>query len=803
MAMTLAGHVHRKVSKNAAEPGMDVRHLEITKPIIAKGQKSKDPQIIKITATAEKPLKVVNVKYTSLAEDGKTWNLNAECSVEYGDSKEWLANWARLAYLIQPRVDLLNQGVKTKATEKLDRKTTYERFAALVQYGKKYCGMKEVVLDSKNFEATSIVDFQTTDNDGDFDVNPYWIDNVTHLSGLILNGSDAVDSSKTVYISHGWESFQMGRPLSGTTLYRSYVKMQPGTGKTMVGDVYVFDGQEIVGLIRGVKFQAIPRAVLNKLLPPAKGYVPPIFLKAPKAKETKTQAPAKAATTAQAVAAPAAAPRQNNAAAEQFLSIIADELGMEPSELPDTALFDDIGVDSLMSLSMTGRIREELDLDVPTSLFTDHPTIGEAKVALFALQGGPVSQSAEQFESPPQARPEEPVEVSEDVLSHQQLVSSDQSDNDSVIHGILDILSDELGMEQSELPDTAVFDDIGVDSLMSLSITGRIREELDLDVPTSFFTDHPTIGEAKSAVRSMMGAYTNGTATSNGSTGITTPDQDTEDNASLDAQFLENEKRNLPATSILLQGNPKTASKILFLFPDGSGSATSYAAFPRIDRDVCVYGLNCPFMKTPTDYTNGIVGVSSQYIAEIQRRQEHGPYYLGGWSAGGVLAYQSASKLMEMGETVERLILIDSPCPIDLEPLPSSLLHFIDSIGLLGSQNSRGTPEWLIPHFEASIANLTAYKPQPMGPSKAPKTYVIWGRDGLLKDHRGKQYARSADEATSITFLLDSRANIGFNGWEKLLGAENMTASDVEGNHFTMIRDPIVSFYFPQSLSIC
>jgi hypothetical protein len=71
---------------------------------------------------------------------------------------------------------------------------------------------------------------------------------------------------------------------------------------------------------------------------------------------------------------------------------------------------------------------------------------------------------------------------------------------------------------------------------------------------------------------------------------------------------------------------------------------------------------------------------------------------------------------------------------------------------------------------------------------------VIWGRDGLLKDHKGKQYARSADEATSITFLLDSRANIGFNGWEKLLGAENMTASDVEGNHFTMIRDPIVSF---------
>ena len=44
---------------------MDVRHLEITKSIISKGLKAKDPQIMRITTTAERPFKVVNVKYTS------------------------------------------------------------------------------------------------------------------------------------------------------------------------------------------------------------------------------------------------------------------------------------------------------------------------------------------------------------------------------------------------------------------------------------------------------------------------------------------------------------------------------------------------------------------------------------------------------------------------------------------------------------------------------------------------------------------------------------------------------------------
>ena len=46
----------------------------------------------------------------------------------------------------------------------------------------------------------------------------------------------------------------MGRPLSGTKSYRNFVKMQPGHGRTMVGDLYVFDGKEIVSLVWGINF---------------------------------------------------------------------------------------------------------------------------------------------------------------------------------------------------------------------------------------------------------------------------------------------------------------------------------------------------------------------------------------------------------------------------------------------------------------------------------------------------------------------------------------------------------------------
>jgi naphtho-gamma-pyrone polyketide synthase len=817
MALTLAGYLYRKANKQEEDVGMDVRHLEIVKPMIAKGVNSTERQVVRITVTAERPLRAAKISYSSISPDGTETDLHATCIVEYGDIKSWIADWSRVSYLYRSRIDVLAHESGNGKHKKVSRAHAYELFSALVHYGRKYHGMKEVIIDSKNFEATSSVEFQATEYDGDFEFNPYWIDNIAHLSGFVLNGSDAVDSTKTVYISHGWESLRIARPLSAGKSYRTYVKMFPGEKKTMVGDVHVFEGDDMVALVGGVKFQAISRAVLNKLLPPINGVTgpqkaprdgkpknvtAPIPTKPNPKKATAQTLPQPAYSAPLPVAPPGPVQAVSGPESGAFLTIIAEELGVELSELTDAVVFSDIGVDSLMSLTITGRIREELDLDVPTSLFTDHTTIGAAKAALFVLKGNdPIESIMPDVSSnsfPESATPDVPISD----FSGQTMGADSSEDNTD---RILSIISEELGIEESEVLDMANFADMGVDSLMSLTITGRIREELDLDVPTSFFTDYPTISEARAAVLVLIGI-------SNDSTGSTTPNSSAEDtipNESLgtppttrdlesngrtspEMQIGANGKSNPEATSVLLHGNPKTASKTLFLFPDGSGSATSYAAFPSIAPDVCVYGLNCPFMKSPEDYTNGIDGVSAQYVTEVKRRQAYGPYYLGGWSAGGVIAYEVAHQLKAMGEKVERLILIDAPCPIGLEPLPSSLLHFADSTGFLGTGS---TPDWLIPHFEASVINLATYVPYPMDPQQAPKTFMIWARHGIAKGLRDRQYPRSVGEPKSVKFLLDNRPDdFGAYGWDRLLGKDNITISMVEGNHFTMIREPAVRF---------
>lgn len=821
MAVTLAGHLYRKVNKSEEFIPMDVRHLEIAKPAIAiaKGHDAKGEQILRITATAERPLGLVKFTYNSISENGSDGEFHASCEVHYGNAKSLLADWSRFDYLFRSRIDVLAQGANAGKYKKVNQGQAYESFSSFVQYGKKYQGMKEIILDSKNFEASSLIEFQATDNDGDFDANPYWIDNIAHLSGFVLNGSDAVDSKNQVYISHGWESLQMVRPLSDRRSYRNHVRMHQGPGKTMVGDVHVFDGDDMVALVVGVKFQAIPRSLLNKLLPPINGSAHHTESQAslsmkriaphPEAKNSKPEKqPAPTLKkTSHKVSTSASPPQNGNKIITRFMSIVSEELGLESSELDDGASFADVGLDSLMSLTVTGRLREEYVIDVPTSFFVDKPTIGEAKFAILAQDSGNPEEGA-LTESASTESVSTASAANTDAMSGDQMTRNTSIGTDMVkypaedmIEKLLSTVSEEIGIEQSQLLEMDNFVDMGVDSLMSLTITGRLREELDLDLSTTFFTDHPTVGEASIAISTLTGTSRSESATPSSCSKNSSPDDtdtlptiQSSNDLNLADWVMEDRGNDLTlrqATSILLSGSPKTSSKTLFLLPDGSGSATSFSLLPNISPEVCVYALNCPFMKNPTDFTNGIDSVSGQYLAEIKRRQPQGPYYLGGWSAGGVIAYQVSYKLLELGDKVERLFLVDSPCPINLEPLPSSLLHFINSLGLLGSQGT--SPDWLIPHFQATMKNLANFTPRPIDSVEAPKTLIILARDGLLKDAKGQTFPRSSGEAKGVKWLLDSRRGIGSYGWDKLLGNENIIVMNVPGNHFSVIREPDVS----------
>ena len=56
----------------------------------------------------------------------------------------------------------------------------------------------------------------------------------------------------------------------------------------------------------------------------------------------------------------------------------------------------------------------------------------------------------------------------------------------------------------------------------------------------------------------------------------------------------------------------------------------------------------------------GVRELAAHYVQLISKEQRHGPYFLGGYSFGGLVAYEMASLLIEQNQRVEFVGMIDT-----------------------------------------------------------------------------------------------------------------------------------------------
>lgn len=818
------------VLKSGEKVDINIGTMDNPAPLLLKNINEPESQIVRMAMKID--LDARKADFTVTTNNGRKDVVHAKCVLRFEDAAAWKEEWNRTSYLIQSRIDLLKHKMENGEADKVSRSMAYKLFGALVDYADVFQGMQSVVFDGPEFEATSNIKFRAGPNDGDFHFSPYFIDSACHLSGFTVNAT--VNRMEECYISHGWSSLRFLAPLQADQQYFAYVKMQPVAGSKMrAGDVYVFNSnKEVVGVAGAVRFQCIPRKLMDVMMPKPKagGKAAAPVSAAPKAATPVEAAPARPAAAvatptpkqkakkqvkAPKIKAPSPPKASSGSIATRAFDIIAKEIDVDQSELNDDIQWADMGVDSLMSLTISGKFREDLDLEVENTLFTDHSSVGALRKHLGGLSGpdagtGGDASSVESTDSGSESDEESiesgittpdtedfPTKAEQGKSAAVEAVAQAPSANGAdMIETIRVVIAQEMEMELAEITETTDLSNLGMDSLMALTVLGKLREEHEIDLDPTILADNPSLGHLRKALGLEKKAAP--------APAPAAPKAEVKSNIIVApaAPPVEVVVQMPPATSVLLQGNPKTATKNLFLFPDGSGSATSYVSIPAIDsKNLAVYGLNCPFMKDPTSYTCGIEGVSKLYMEEVMRRQPVGPYILGGWSAGGVVAFEVTRQLDDMAKLhpgrnyqVEKLILIDSPCPIRLEPLPARLHHFFDEIGLLGTGTGK-TPNWLLPHFEYSIKALTAYRPELKSTRdfRAPPTLLIWATDGVCGKPGDPRPPPQADDPKSMKWLLDNRKDFGPNGWDKLLGPGACTMVKVVGNHFTMMKPPVVS----------
>ena len=214
--------------------------------------------------------------------------------------------------------------------------------------------------------------------------------------------------------------------------------------------------------------------------------------------------------------------------------------------------------------------------------------------------------------------------TSDGTETPQEPTVSDAPDH-PVVEQLARIWCDVLNVSKVRATDN--FFDLGGHSILAVRLLSRVYAAFGRELPVASVLQHPTL-RAQAALLSVP---------------------------------VEQEA-DLPSLLVELKRGPEGTTPF-FCFHAVGGSVLPYRHLAtEFGDDLTLIGLQSAGL------CGGMVPNSVKYIAALQvaalrTRQPEGPYRLGGWSFGGVLAYEAAQQLTQAGEQVEVLALIDSYTP--------------------------------------------------------------------------------------------------------------------------------------------
>lgn len=431
--------------------GINLANFEYHDPVV-KDPNPVHPHPIVINAEASLGEGAVHIKWFNPTNE--KWYCHATAYFE--EASAWLSGWGRNTRLVTSRIDALTDMANKGTANKLTTDLAYNLFGKLVDYSSMYRTMQWVILNED--EAVAEVVFPT-DPQGDWAVPPHFIDGVVSLSGFILNGGTHFDNINNFFITPSWKSMRFARPLVPGGRYLKYVRMVPEPASSdslgsYAGDVYILQGGEIVGVVEAILFRQWPRVMLNRFFRPA------------------------SATATFAAPAP---PATKNGKGGRPAALV-------PSPSPS----------SLQEKAMATVVAARMAAGRPAAAITP-PGSGPITKASWT----PERMSQLEYNlltpagSPP---PNERMEQKTDSDGGDEEKEGAEADKGDAASRAINILAEELAVDTGLLTDECEIADIGLDSLMSLVISQKLRENLGIEIRDAFYLEVSTIGDLKKLV---------------------------------------------------------------------------------------------------------------------------------------------------------------------------------------------------------------------------------------------------------------------------------------------------------------
>ena len=242
-------------------------------------------------------------------------------------------------------------------------------------------------------------------------------------------------------------------------------------------------------------------------------------------------------------------------------------------------------------------------------------------------------------------------------------ISTTTSQSERVITAPRDLLEfqlvriweDILGVRPISVTDN--FFDLGGHSLLAVRLAARVKEKLNQPLPLSALVHGGSVESLARLLRERRDI-----------------------------------RQDMQSDSPLVALQPEGKNQPFFCVHPIGGNVLCYFELAR------AMGSNRPFfglqaVDTVEESQPGITApmtieqIATRYIAAMREAQPRGPYVLGGWSFGGVVAFEMAQQLRRQGEKIAALVLLDTWAPAGrTEPAQADLIvrFLADLSGLSG-----------------------------------------------------------------------------------------------------------------------
>ncbi len=216
-----------------------------------------------------------------------------------------------------------------------------------------------------------------------------------------------------------------------------------------------------------------------------------------------------------------------------------------------------------------------------------------------------------------------------------------ETDIEKTIAGLFESL---LGVSQVGVNDS--FFDLGGHSLIAVRLFARIKQAYDVQFPISVLFEAPSVAKCAALIAERTGGRIGGDTTSE-SDGAVPP------------------KGPVLRHLVALHQGDTGQKKPFFVVAGMGGNVLNLRHLAlMLGRDRPVYGFQARGLIGDDEPHRTMETAAADYIAEMRSVQAHGPYFLGGYSGGGITAYEMARQLEADGEVVSVLAMLDTPLPV-------------------------------------------------------------------------------------------------------------------------------------------